>query len=77
MNSRCTASSTSAGSLAPPVRVGIRAAALELSGPVERARVAGACFAPKEHYGAGRVQRVVAAAALRRRNAANNRALNE
>ena len=64
--SRCTASSTSAGSrwlLAPGE---LRAVAGGLRDPVERARVAGAAFAAESYDGAGRGQRVSAAAALRK-----------
>ena len=64
--SRCTASSTSAGSrrLAPEELQAFFA--LDLSDPVERARVVGASGAPHVTDGAGRGQRVVALAALRK-----------
>ena len=62
--SRCTASSTSAGSLASGV---LRAVAGGLRDPVERARVTGAGAAPEGQDGAGRVQRVVARLTLRKK----------
>ena len=64
--SRCTASSTPAGSrrLAPEELQAFFA--LDLSDPVERARVVGASGAPHVTDGAGRGQRVVALAALRK-----------
>ena len=61
---RTGASSTSAGSLASGVR---RAVAVGLLDPVERARVAGAVAAGEQRDGAGRGQRVVVGAALRKK----------